>query len=683
MHHPTTIDRPSTRRSRPSRLRRLAVAAAGLAVVAVPSTAGAAQSQFYSWGTALEAGVSAPLPAPYPAPADATAATVADDRALVVTPAGVSGIGVAAAGALGLGAGDLPAATTFTAIPGTEGATAAALASGAALVLTGDRRVLTFGRTAGPAGTIVGTPTAVAGLGDVSAIAASGGPAGDGLFALRADGSVWAWGRSETLGSQAAFDAGDTTVPQQVALPAGTKATAIAAGGRHALALLDDGTVVAWGRNGNGEIGDGSTPDWPPALVAQPVRVLTPPAGLQVRAISASAGTSFALLSDGSFRAWGGNGGGALGLGSGTTASVLVPTAVNPAGIAPFPAYPRFTSISAQAYATFAIGEDGYVYGWGDDTDGALGGATLPYAFPYDGSGAVDGQTTTEIPVRIGRLKNVPWLASGPFAGWQLVRSDQTLQPATGNDSLAFFSQEVGTIGRARSATVVSIGDSSTVTRVRIVGADRDDFLFTRFGDDDVALPYRLDADRELALYVRFTPSEPGERNARLAVDAAGETTSIALQGFGTEPSGGPAGEQGDKGDPGVPGAPGPAGPAGPVGATGPRGAAGRNGVVTFAATKTKVTVRRGKTASLRFTLVNATTGRLARTTASFAAPRALRAKAAKAVAVKALAAGRRAAVTLPLRVGRDARLGAHRVTVKLKLGSRTVTRVVTVKVVR
>jgi alpha-tubulin suppressor-like RCC1 family protein len=38
-----------------------------------------------------------------------------------------------------------------------------------------------------------------------------------------------------------------------------TTATAIAAGLNHSMALKADGTVVAWGSNGNGQIGDGTS----------------------------------------------------------------------------------------------------------------------------------------------------------------------------------------------------------------------------------------------------------------------------------------------------------------------------------------------------------------------------------------------------------------------------------------
>ena len=56
----------------------------------------------------------------------------------------------------------------------------------------------------------------------------------------------WATGRSPTA-------------PRPVQVRGLTGVTAIAAGDGHSLALQGDGTVWAWGFNGNGELGDGTT----------------------------------------------------------------------------------------------------------------------------------------------------------------------------------------------------------------------------------------------------------------------------------------------------------------------------------------------------------------------------------------------------------------------------------------
>ncbi|HYO70524.1 MAG TPA: hypothetical protein VEU33_31035 [Archangium sp.] len=69
------------------------------------------------------------------------------------------------------------------------------------------------------------------------------------------DGTVWAWGGNGTgqLG-----DGTSTTRLTPVQVTGLTSIKALAAGDSHSLALRTDGTVSAWGRNDSGQLGDGS-----------------------------------------------------------------------------------------------------------------------------------------------------------------------------------------------------------------------------------------------------------------------------------------------------------------------------------------------------------------------------------------------------------------------------------------
>ncbi|MBY9082732.1 RCC1 repeat- and reductase domain-containing protein, partial [Paenibacillus sp. HN-1] len=93
----------------------------------------------------------------------------------------------------------------------------------------------------------------------------------------------------------------NTTVPAAISTLSGV--TAIAAGSRHSLALKSDGSVWAWGYGGSGELGDGSL-----TVRTTPVAV----SGLtsEVTAIAGGNSHSLALKSDGSVWAWGYNGDG-------------------------------------------------------------------------------------------------------------------------------------------------------------------------------------------------------------------------------------------------------------------------------------------------------------------------------------------------------------------------------------
>jgi hypothetical protein len=675
-----------------SRLRRAALTAipTALALVAV-STAHAAGTIVEGFGAANALGLAAGTNAQYVTPtqipeaADATAAAVGQSTSFVLTPGGVLAAG---AGNLGLGS-DSSQVLTFTPIPGTAGARAVANGLGATLILRGDGTVAAFGGGDSgadghaPGNSTTTTPTAVAGVDHVTAIAAGQTHS----LALKSDGTVWAWGHAPYLGNAAVT--ADTGTPGPVALPAGSVATAISAGGRHSLALLADGSVWGWGANDAGQVGDGSTTD-----VADPVEVIPPPAAgaPRVTAISTGESSSFALYDDGGFRAWGDNGAGQLGLGNGGIA-VSVPTAPDPSVVAAHPDhYPPLASISGVAGATYAIARDGgRVYGWGVNFDGELGfgdgPSTYDFAFPYTGAAGDSSGYATEIPQRIGRLKGASWLGVGSGGAVQVAAATPTLTPVF-SGPLPFFSQAVGTVSARAVSPVLSYGDPTTVTSIRITGPDAADFEIVRYNTTDDAadvgqLPLTVAAGHYLDVYLRFYPSALGERDATLQIQGDGETASVPLSGFGVDPPGNTPGANGDAG------AAGPAGPAGPAGATGvagPAGVAGQNGkdgVVTFTVKKAATTVRRGRSATLSFTIKNGTAGRLLATTATATLPKALTAKGGKAIAVRALAAGASRTVRVTVTAGRRVAPGAYAVKVRVPYGSHAVTVSAKVKVVR
>jgi len=135
-------------------------------------------------------------------------------------------------------------------------------------------------------------------------------------LALKSDGTVWAWGENYN------GEIGDGTnitrrTPLQV--PGITNVVAIASGFVNSYALKSDGTVWAWGANWGGQLGDGTTTvRWSPTQV---------PGLAGVRAIAAGEGFALAVVSNGadygSIWAWGTNGAGQLG--DGTTTSRPIP----------------------------------------------------------------------------------------------------------------------------------------------------------------------------------------------------------------------------------------------------------------------------------------------------------------------------------------------------------------------
>ncbi len=137
-------------------------------------------------------------------------------------------------------------------------------------------------------------------------------------LALTSTGAVYAWGNNAD-GELGDGGTANSDVPVRVRLPAGTRVTKIAAGGPltgvgeigagpgHSLAVTSTGSVLAWGYGADGELGDGNK-----ANSAVPVKVKLP-AGTKVTAIAAGQLQSLAVTSAGTVLAWGGNNFGQLG----------------------------------------------------------------------------------------------------------------------------------------------------------------------------------------------------------------------------------------------------------------------------------------------------------------------------------------------------------------------------------
>jgi alpha-tubulin suppressor-like RCC1 family protein len=153
-------------------------------------------------------------------------------------------------------------------------------------------------------------PHQIPGLTGIVAIAAGG----DSGYALRRDGTVWAWGDDEfgELGD------GVRTLGQgrPVRVKGLDHVVAIAAGSCSAYALLKNGTVWAWGRGDYGQLGNGSS-----SGRSLPVQVK----GLaDIVQVVGGGDMAFALERDGSLWSWGANTLGQLGDGSVTGRNVPV-----------------------------------------------------------------------------------------------------------------------------------------------------------------------------------------------------------------------------------------------------------------------------------------------------------------------------------------------------------------------
>ena len=181
---------------------------------------------------------------------------------------------------------------------------------------------------------------------------------------LKSDGTVWAWGyNSDGQSGDRTGDSEDECklIPGQISGLSGV--IAVAGAGRHTIALKSDGTAWAWGNNGDGQLGDGTTTGR-----ATPGQV----SGLSgIIAIACGEDHTIALKSDGTLWAWGYNGSGQLG--DGTTNETYPYGTTTPVQVSKLS---DVIAIACGALHTIALKSDGTVWAWGDNGYGQLGDGT-------------------------------------------------------------------------------------------------------------------------------------------------------------------------------------------------------------------------------------------------------------------------------------------------------------------
>ena len=181
----------------------------------------------------------------------------------------------------------------------------------------------------------------------------------DASYAVLEDGTVWAWGRgvSNNLGV-ALRGTTERHTPGQV--PGLTDVVRIAARGAGVIAVLRDGSVRAWGEvppfltNGT-RVFPGVAPPMTIAGLADVVDIAGGPSG------------GHALTRAGQVFAWGANGKGQLGTGS---------AAMEERGPAVVPGVADVVSLATVNGAAVVVRRDGRVWSWGSNEQGGLGHGT-------------------------------------------------------------------------------------------------------------------------------------------------------------------------------------------------------------------------------------------------------------------------------------------------------------------
>jgi alpha-tubulin suppressor-like RCC1 family protein len=243
--------------------------------------------------------------------------------------------------------------------------------------------------------------------------------------ALMPDRTVQCWGRNGRGQVGDGTDTSPVPLPHQVV--GMNSAVALSLGGYHSCALLQNATVQCWGESDFGQIGA-------PGLAFSKVPV-TVNGIANVTAVAAGFHHTCAVLSDGTVRCWGFNAFGQLGDGTKTDSSspVLVQGIVNPLAVA------------AGEGHTCALMPDRSVLCWGENNFGALGNGT-----------GIDSMA----PVRM-RFTGLTWTSSNPSVA---TISATGLVTAVGRGS----STMTATDGFGNSAsTTVTVAQMLTLAVVR------------------------------------------------------------------------------------------------------------------------------------------------------------------------------------------------------------------------
>jgi alpha-tubulin suppressor-like RCC1 family protein len=218
------------------------------------------------------------------------------------------------------------------------------------------------------------SPVQVGALTNWSKVYAGGTDTSQAVAAIKTDGTLWTWGAGAN-GFTGLNIAANRSSPVQVGALTNWSKVSVAAGGNHMLAIKTDGTLWAWGLNGNGQLGQNN-------IIARssPVQI-----GALTTWTSAAAGPTFsaAVRSDGTLWVWGLGTNGISGNSNAVTRSSPVQVGVGT----------DWSSVYTLTTAALgAVKTNGTLWAWGANTTADLGDGTL---------------ISRSSPVQIGSL--TPW----------------------------------------------------------------------------------------------------------------------------------------------------------------------------------------------------------------------------------------------------------------------------------
>ena len=191
-------------------------------------------------------------------------------------------------------------------------------------------------------------------------------------ISVTTSGRVYAWGNGSQgrLGDGSNTNRSSPTLISLTGLQAGETVQKVLAGSYHSLALTTNSRVYTWGSAGYGQLGNGTFVNRnSPRVIAF--------TGLQgaetIQDITKGNDHFLVVTSTGRLFAWGRNGDGQLGNGS-TNNGISSPTLVSVSGLQ---SGETIQHVGAGAYHSFAVTTTGRLFVWGNNGSGQLGDGTI------------------------------------------------------------------------------------------------------------------------------------------------------------------------------------------------------------------------------------------------------------------------------------------------------------------
>ncbi|PLX95818.1 MAG: hypothetical protein C0621_03135, partial [Desulfuromonas sp.] len=257
-------------------------------------------------------------------------------------------------------------------------------------------------------------------------------------LALKADGSLWAWGRN----SDGQLGTGDTTDLTTPTLIHAGPWKAIAAGGKHSLAIHNSDTLWSWGSNLFGQLGTGSFGNSDPPAAPTQIGL-----GKLWSYIGAGTNSSYAIDSDGNLYSWGDNYSGQLGDGTYDNSAVLGLIGVGT----------TWSKVEGGLYHALAIDSDGNLWSWGHNDWGQLGNNSriaLSTPFKINTSGRIWDK------VAAGNYFSLGLATDGTLWSWG---ANDFGQLADGTGGLGDYQIAISQVGDLTTWSDISAGAAHTL----------------------------------------------------------------------------------------------------------------------------------------------------------------------------------------------------------------------------